>query len=188
MNLSGDLRYVTPKYVLDAELLGENYTYGLYGKNSELGRWLRTKNIIEKIGDILFSHAGISAEMNRMYVPSLNRINEIARPYYTDRTYIYNDQRLAVIFGEAGPLWYRGYYSGSPLASVDQIDNTLAVFNVKHIVTGHSIVADTISFFHDGKVINLDVHHSGGHSEALFIEGEKQFRMTKDGEKFQLAE
>jgi len=188
MNLSGDLRYVTPKYVLDAELLGENYTYGLYGKNSELGRWLRTKNIIEKIGDILFSHAGISAEMNRMYVPSLNRINEIARPYYTDRTYIYNDQRLAVIFGEAGPLWYRGYYSGSPLASVDQIDNTLAVFNVKHIVTGHSIVADTISVFHDGKVINLDVHHSGGHSEALFIEGEKQFRMTKDGEKFQLAE
>jgi hypothetical protein len=188
MNLSGDLRYVAEKYVQNAELLGENYTWGLYGKNSELGRWLRTKNIIEKIGDVLFSHAGISAEMNRMYIPSLTRINEIARPYYTDRTYIFNDQRLAVIFGEMGPLWYRGYYSGKPLAPIEQIDNTLAVFGVKHIVTGHSIVADTISAFHDGKLINLDVHHAAGYSEALLIEGEKLFRIDIEGKRFPLTD
>jgi hypothetical protein len=186
MNLSGDLRYLPSKYTQNAKLLRENYAYGLYGINSELGRWLRTKNIIEKIGDILFVHAGISVEMNRMYIPSLNRINEIARPYYTDRNYINNDQRLQVIFGEAGPLWYRGYYIGKSRASIEQIDNTLETFGVKQIITGHSLVADTISVSRDGKVINLDVHHAGGHSEALFIEGEKEFRITKDGEKFPL--
>ena len=182
MNLSGDLRYLPSKYVQDAEILNENYSFGLLGKNSELGRWLNTKNIIEKIGDLLFVHGGISVEMNRMNV-SLTRINELARPYYMDHQYIYNDQRIAVIFGETGPLWYRGYYKGNPLASIDQIDNTLEVFNVKHIITGHSIIADTISVLHDGKLINLDVHHAVGNSEALFIEGDKEFRITKNGEK-----
>lgn len=188
MNLSGDLRYLPLKYVKNSKLLRENYSFGLYGKNSELGRWLNTKNIIEKIGDLLFVHAGISKEMNRMYFSSLNRINEIARPYYIDRHYTYNDQRIAVIFGEAGPLWYRGYYKGSPLASIDQIDNTLKVFNVKQIITGHSLIADTISVSYGGKLINLDVHHAGGHSEALVIEGEKQFRINKDGEKFPVTD
>jgi hypothetical protein len=186
MNLSGDIRYLSLKYIHNSKLLDENYSYGLYGKNSELGRWLRTKNIIEKIGDILFVHAGISAEMNRMYVPSLTRINEIARPYYTDRTYIYNDQRLQVIFGEAGPLWYRGYYTGKQLAPIEQIENTMEIFGVKQIVTGHSLIADTIGIYRDGKVINLDVHHAGGHSEALFIEEGKEFRISKDGDKYLL--
>ena len=187
MNLSGDLRYLPSKYVQDAELLNENYSFGLLGKNSELGRWLNTKNIIEKIGDLLFVHGGISVEINRMNV-SLNRINELARPYYADHQYIYNDQRIGLIFGETGPFWYRGYYKGNPLASIDQIDNTLEVFNVKHIITGHCVIADTISVLHDGKLINLDVHHAGGYSEALFIEGEKQFRITKNGEKIPLIE
>ncbi len=190
MNLSGDLRYLSSKYAKNAKLLRENYSFDLFGKNSELGRWLNTKNIIEKIGDLLFVHAGISVEMNSMYVPSFNRINELARPYYyyLDRHYPYNDPRIALIFGETGPLWYRGYYLGSPRATTDQIDNTLELFNVKHIITGHSVIADTISVLHDGKLINLDVHHAGGHSEALFIEGEKQFRITKNGEKFPLTE
>ena len=60
------------------------------------------------------------------------------------------------------------------------------LFNVKQIITGHSLIADTISISYEGKVINLDVHHAGGHSEALFIEGGKQFRISKDGDKYPL--
>ncbi len=28
----------------------------IYNESSELGRWLRTKNVAEKIGDLLFMH------------------------------------------------------------------------------------------------------------------------------------
>lgn len=188
MNLSGDLRYLPAKYVQDAELLNENYTSGLYGKNSELGRWLRTKNVVEKIGDLLFMHAGISSEINRMDISSIGRINEMARPYYDDTTYNYSDPRSDVIMGDLGPFWYRGYYMGSRRATINQIDSTLDKFNVKRIATGHSIVADTISTLHNGKLIDLDVHHAEGHSEALLIEGGKYYRVTKNGDKFLLMQ
>ena len=188
MNLSGDLRYLPPKYIQDAELLNENYTSGLYGKNSELGRWLRTKNIIEKVGDFLFMHGGISAQMNNMDISSLSRINDMARPFYADSTYNYNDPRLELIFGDAGPFWYRGYYMGSPRATTNQIDSTLDKFDVKHIVTGHCIIADTIAAFHNGKLIDLDVHHAEGHSEALLIEDGKYYRVSKQGQKILLMQ
>ncbi len=187
MNLSGDLRYLHPKYVQDTALLKENYVGSLYGENSELGRWLRTKNIVEKIDGILFLHGGISADMNRMDI-SLKKINEISRPYYPDSTYMYNDKKLDTIFGDFGPFWYRGYYKGAPVASISQIDSTLEKFNVKRIITGHTLISDTITVLHNGKLINADVHHAKGHSEALLIEGGKYYRITIAGEKFLLME
>lgn len=185
MNLSGDLRYLHPKYVQNTALLNEDYIGGLYGEHSELGRWLRTKNIVEKVGTILFAHGGISAEMNNIDI-SLNKINELARPFYPDSTYNYIDPRTEVIFSDWGPFWYRGYYQGKPIATRSQIDSTLEKFNVKKIATGHTVIADTISVLHSGKLINTDVHHAKGHSEALLIEGGKYYRITIHGEKIQV--
>ncbi len=183
MNMSGDIRYLHGKYLQDATLLNEDYVYGLYGANSEIGRWLRTKNIVEKVGSILFMHAGFSPYMNDMDI-SLNKLNEISRPYYPDSTYKYKDERLEIIFGDYGPFWYRGYYQPAVTTSTSQIDSTLDKFGVKHIATGHTIIADTISFLHGGKLINTDVHHVKGHSEAVFIEDDKYYRVTAGGEKF----
>ena len=63
MNMSGDLRYVNPKYMEAAGLLNKGYT-SLYGDSAEIGRWLRTKNVMEKINDILFVHGGVSSLVN----------------------------------------------------------------------------------------------------------------------------
>ena len=183
MNMSGDIRYLHGKYLQDATLLNEDYVYGLYGANSEIGRWLRTKNIVEKIGNILFMHGGFSPYMNNMDI-SLNKLNEISRPYYPDSTYKYKDERLEIIFGDYGPFWYRGYYQPTIPTSTSQIDSTLDKYGVKHIATGHTIIADTISFLHGGKLINTDVHHVKGHSEAVLIEDDKYYRVTGSGEKF----
>jgi hypothetical protein len=182
MNLSGDLRYLHPKYVQNTALLNEDYIGSLYGENSELGRWLRTKNIVEKVGNILFAHGGISAEMNNIDI-SLDKINELARPYYPDSIYNYSNPITEIIFSDWGPFWYRGYYQGKTIASASQIDSTLEKFNVKRIATGHTVIADTISLLHNGKLINTDVHHAKGHSEALLIEGGKYYRITIHGEK-----
>jgi hypothetical protein len=182
MNMSGDLRYVQQKYRENAVLLGERYE-DLYSENSELGRWLRTKNIMEKAGDILYVHGGISSEINSMDI-SIETINEISRPYYSDSSLRYPDKRLNVIYGDAGPFWYRGYYQNATSASRNQIDSTLSIYNARHIVTGHTVVADTISTWFNGKVFNTDVHHAGGHSEALLIGKDNFFRVNVAGEKF----
>lgn len=182
MNMSGDLRYLSPKYVESASLLNENFT-ALYGENSELGRWLRTKNVIEKVGDVLFCHGGISSVINKMDI-STSKLNELVRPYYPDSSYKYNTPETEILYSDLGPFWYRGYYQGDVRATTSQIDSTLSLYKVKHIATGHTIIADTISILYDGKVFNTDVHHAKGHTEALLIEDGNYYRVTSFGEKF----
>jgi hypothetical protein len=181
MNLSGDLRYLNKKYSDNAKLLDQNYI-SLYDENSELGRWLRTKNVVEKIGDIMFAHGGISAYVNNMNV-SVTDINTLARPYYADTTFNYTDARSDTLFGNLGPFWYRGYYEKTNAHIPSQIDNTLFQFGIKHIVTGHTIVSDTISVWYGGKLLNTDVHHAAGKSEALLIEDDKFYRVNAEGNK-----
>jgi hypothetical protein len=181
MNLSGDLRYVQQKYFDNATLLNQKYVT-LYDENSELGRWLRTKNIVEKIGDIVFAHGGISGDINRMNI-SIPDINRLARPHYADSTIEYTDQKSNTIFTDLGPFWYRGYYEkdnpGIPL----QIDSTLSQFAANHVITGHTIVSDTISVWYNGRLLNTDVHHASGKSEALLIENDMYYRVNADGKK-----
>ncbi|HYF03014.1 MAG TPA: metallophosphoesterase, partial [Patescibacteria group bacterium] len=57
MNMYGNLKYLEDKYLKNAKLIDEKYK-DFYWTESELGRWLRTKNIAEQIGTILFVHGG----------------------------------------------------------------------------------------------------------------------------------
>lgn len=171
MNLTGDWRYVHPKY---AQRENGSST-ALYDGNNELWRWLCTKNIIEKIGDILFVHGGIAKELLKPGIFTAE-INKIARPYYTRAEEKFTDPLLSLIYGtETSPFWYRGYYLGT--ASQEQVDATLKHFNVKTIVTGHTIIGSVESFF-DGKVINIDNDHTTDSSEALLISHDKFYRIS----------
>jgi hypothetical protein len=186
MNMSGDLRYVQPKYLEAANLIREPYT-SLYGEHSELGRWLRTKNVIERVGNILFTHGGISAWINRMNIP-IDSINLLCRPYYADSTYnSYKDLRSDTLMSDVGPFWYRGYYTDTTGSIKRVIDSTIGLYGIKHITTGHTIIADTISSWYDQKVFNTDVHHASGKSEAIYYDGSTFFRILADGRKIFLA-
>lgn len=183
LNLSNDQRYVREKYKGTAALLDEKYA-DLYGINSELGRWLRTKNIIEKVGDVLYTHAGISREVNLLPL-SIEKINELIRPYYSDRDSYKNKNtisELRILFNSRlSPFWYRGYYKGDEVATV--IDSSLQKFEVAHIITGHTIVSDTVSVHFNGKVFNVDTHHAQDQSEALLIEEDNYYRVDRIGNK-----
>ncbi len=186
MNMSGDLRYLHPKYKEVSTLLNEKYV-NLYGPNSELGRWLRTKNITEKVGDILYTHAGISPQMNNMNI-GLQTLNDLARPWYPDSTYKYTDLRVDTIFSDAGPFWYRGYYKSPSETVVRQLDSSFRKFGVKYIATGHTVLGDTVRMLYDGRLFNTDVHHASGKSEGLLIEDNKFYRVNTLGEKFLIKE
>lgn len=185
MNLNGDFRYVHPRYMEHAKMMNEPYI-NFYSANTELGRWLRTKNVTLRVGDFLFIHGGISPLVNEMGLPA-SEINSLARPYYADTSYNYPDIKIEVLYSDLGPFWYRGYYSKRVGASRKQIDSTLNLFNVKYIATGHTIIAEKISLLYDGRVINTDVHHADGHSEALLVEDGKMYRINAQGEKIPLT-
>lgn len=186
MNMNGDLRYLNPKYTETAEFLLENFEV-LYGENYELGRWLRTKSVIEQVGEVLYCHGGISAAVNKMDV-SVSKINKLVRPHFAESNLENLSLEADILYSDLGPFWYRGYYFGTRRATTMQIDSTLSLYKVKHIATGHTIVADTISVFFNGKVFNTDVHHAKGHTEALLIEEGIFFRLTLSGEKLLLIQ
>jgi len=181
MNIMGDHGYVEQKYEDNATLMDKTLIQ-LYNEDSELGRWLRTKNIVEKIGDILFLHGGISRKLNNLPV-TIADINDLARPNYALKSDKYEDDKVNSIMNpQTSPFWYRTYYEDKK--DMPQIiDSTLQKFGVKHIITGHTIVADTISVHYGGKVINTDVHHAEGKSEALLIEGDKFYRVNTEGKR-----
>ena len=81
MNMNKDLRYVRKKYFENAKLMNEEPTFLLSQYGTELGKWLNTKNIVEKIGDYVFVHAGISKEVSDLNL-SVEELNEHARKYY----------------------------------------------------------------------------------------------------------
>jgi len=188
MNLQGNHRYVKEKYQENAKLLGKTITE-LYSEDSELGRWLRTKNIVEKIGDLLFLHGGVSSELNEAPL-TVEQINTTARPFYADSKAAENpDSKVSQLYNNmTSPFWYRLYYNESQKRGIykameSQVDSTLQKFNVKHIITGHTIVADTITTHYNNKVINTDTKHASGKSEALLIEGANFYRVNAEGKR-----
>ena len=183
MNMADELDYVQERYIQHAKLMNKPYMQ-LFGPNAEIGRWLATKNVVERIGNTLVTHGGISGYMNMLRIP-LKELNEITRPFYTDTTYKYSDDRLNLIYSDFGPFWYRNYYK-APRANITQIDSTLDIYGVRTISTGHTIIANEIRSLYDGKVFDTDVHHAQGHSEALLIDNGKFWRVNNAGEKFEI--
>jgi hypothetical protein len=196
MTLNGDIRFVNEKYLNNAKLLNSTYQQ-LFDVNSELGRWLRTKNIIEKIGDIIFLHGGIGKEVNELRM-TIDEINEATRPWYDKEEAALDskDKTRKLLFGNKSPFWNRGYYQkeekvvypGSEMdtlvkITVADVNTTLSMHRANHIVTGHTLISDTVSLHFDGKVINTDTHHAGGKSEALLVEGDRYYRVNAKGGK-----
>ena len=185
MNLSGDTRYVEKRYFDNAQLMGKEYT-DFYTRDTELGRWLRSKNIVEKIGDVLILHGGISQAVNNLGI-ELFDINQSCRPYYDGSMQKENftDDKIWTFFDDrTSPFWYRGYFL-DPKASMAQVDSTLALYQCGHIIVGHDIT-DHISTLYNNKVIGIDVNEHDGQAEGLLIENGVYFRIDRTGNKTRL--
>ncbi len=186
MNMTGDYGYVRNKYMINAAAMKRHY-YEVYGMDSELGRWLRSRNMMEKIGPHLIVHGGISPEINQLRLP-IDTCNLICRQYLKMNTKgPYTD---SLLFRETSPLWYRKYYP-HPKKKTDRtpssaIDSTLHFYGADRIITGHTIV-DDVSGFYGGKVINIDTHHASGDVEGLLVEKGKYYRITVDGQRHPLT-
>jgi hypothetical protein len=180
MNLSGNYRYVRNKYLENTNLIQENYKN--WYTNTELGRWLRTKNIVEKVGPILFVHGGLCQELLNLQLP-IDSLNTLSRPYYDQSELARSSTNIAIksIFdSQTSPFWYRGYIRER--ANQLEIDQALSQYSVQHIVVGHSIVPE-IRTFYEQKVVAIDVKHSDGINQGLLIEDSRLLRVDLSGQK-----
>lgn len=185
MNMAGEETYVNARYIAFADSMKVPYAK-LFSKQTELGRWLATKNVAENIGNILFVHAGISSIFNQIAMP-LEDMNDSARMYYADTSAELPSPIANLLFSDYGPFWYRGYYHNKDRATLGQIDSTLELYRSRHIVVGHSIVAKEIGSSFGGKIINTDLHHDRGFSEALLIDGNAMYRVDAKGERREIV-
>lgn len=185
--LLGARQYLHPKYLASAQALGVPEYARLWDERTLLGRWLRTKPSVQKIGGYLCLHGGIAAEVvKRGY--TLAQMNQAVRdmltftPPYTgpnDRyaltdlhvlankkpaaTQDERDTAAFVVMHPLGPLWYRGYFPqaarepGFPPATDDDVRRVLAHFNALAIFVGHTMVP-TVTALYDGKVVAVQVY------------------------------
>jgi hypothetical protein len=167
--------YVSDKYRLITERVNIEYSL-LFNKRTLLGRWLRTKNTVVRINDMLFVHAGLSPSI-LAYGLDIEGINDLIRFFlnHPERDSRENIKRSQIL-GADGPFWYRGYFENNH--QYDQLPEedfkrVLGAFEASRIFVGHTNV-DHVTPYYDGKVIGLDVpFYTFGHSmEAILVEGD----------------
>ena len=184
MNLRGDWRYVPKKYLINAQLAGKSY-HEFYDPNTILGKWLRSKNSLVRIGGYLFCHAGLSPDFLIAQMP-ISLINETIRELIDtpdeDVPNVFNGEFLLRDFG---PLWYRGHFE--KLHTQEELEKILSTFDARYLVVGHTPVEE-IQTLYDGRIIALDVPHAKGrkYQAALMLERNRKTVIRVDGSRYPL--
>lgn len=187
-NMQGNFESTSPKYYHVASILKKQQT-DLYGTHSILGKWMSSKNTIERINGILFTHGGIHPDLAN-YKTNLDEVNHIVRsnyykPYYPNPKK--NIEQL-LISSHKGIAWYRGYFKDD--LTQEEVERGLNKLNAKSIVVGHT-VQSKVNRQYNGKVIGIDVRHPKDYSrsipnqksEGLLIEGERYYRVLHNGKR-----
>ena len=178
MIMYNDIRYAADKYKLIAPKFRSSLS-GLYGPNTEFGRWLRSKPTLLRIGDVLFVHGGISDTLVQSGL-DLDGVNEAIRLGVDEPWRTRAPGTHQMLFGSDGPLWYRGYFRDEELAP-DDIAAALAAFGAKKVVVGHTIV-ENVQSLHDGLVYGIDVTFTDAtRVQGLLIEDGRFFSVDAEG-------
>lgn len=192
--LRGDERYLNPKYLRTAEALGMDAYADLYGADSPLGQWLRTRASVLRFNDLLLLHGGVSpGSVQRGLSPG--QINRAVREVLAGDADPGESDLHGFVMGTDGPLWYRGYFprgEAPPEATEADVETTLRHFGVGTILVGHTIVPEVTPLY-GGKVIAVQVYPRRDEETdapmmgAVLLEGGRWYRAGVDGTRAPLA-
>ncbi len=186
MVLRGDKRYVNDKYLKGIVKKTRIKYEDLYGPDTELGRWVRSKHTVIKINDILFVHGGLSPFVIHRNL-SMEQINDIIRGSIDLRSLqLAFDDLSRFLFGSKGPFWYRGYHyemeGDYPQVLSEDVDSILSFFGASTIVVGHTEVDSVMSVWNK-RIIGIDIPVDElGSLEALLWDDGRFFRVTGNGD------
>jgi hypothetical protein len=184
LNLSSNTQYVRRKYLENAALMDMPYRLW-FDNNSELGRWLRTKNAVETIGDYVFCHGGISPELVESGV-LFSDINRISRQYLGKSfETILSPGGRAVFDIHTGIFWFRDGVRNR--ISADDMTAALRYAKGKFLVVGHTNVPDIVGLY-GGRLLCVDLFHEEnirqGFMKTLYLENGVPYVLTSRGEKY----
>ncbi len=194
MVLTGDARYLHPRYPQASQILGQSDYAALFASDTLLGDWLRSRPAVLKLGDMLFLHGGISPAIvdANISVTDMNKAIRMALDTHA------KDQNMlaapiALVAGNLGPQWYRGYFgTGDKKMSDADVERSLALYGVNRILVGHTKVERVMPLY-GGKVIGVQVYPHRDAStgapvlEAALREEDRWYRVSADGTRHTLA-
>ncbi len=183
MIFTHDVRYVSAKEQLIANLHGASYPELFDIRHSVLGRWLVGRPGLMKVDGVLLAHGGVIPGPSRR---SVEAVNDSMRTYMSeDLFYQWADTSLAVVtdsaaaervadqyvtvivmdsvafarrsgllFDEEGILWFRGYVQSDTWTSA--LDGVLDEFGAEIHVVAHTPVR-TLESRYDGKLLAVDL-------------------------------
>ncbi len=199
MNINGMPNYADDKYLNLARRLSgyedqsKAYEYLMSGQR-ELVKWMKSKNVIERIGTTIFVHGGLSPELRQSNM-SIKEMNDFLRNRKSSNFYgNENDANLTkFLLGPLGPLWYRGYIGRFKQfyikTTLKEVTNLLKYYQAEQVVIGHTTVIE-VSSDYNGMVYRTDIGFPptkfSGHSEALLIEKDRFYRVNDTGDKISL--
>lgn len=187
-NMYGDYGAASPKYIFVSSILGKTQAQ-LYDQNSFIGKWLFSKNIIEKINGHIFTHGGLHPELTETN-HSIQDINTLLRETYYTAPYpkASKSNMDILVSSKDGPAWFRGYFKEN--LSQESVDSVLDHFEAKDVIVGHTIQSKVKTYF-NRRVIGIDIAHPKDYhqnwpkqeSEGLLIDGDQYYRVLADGTK-----
>jgi len=143
-----------------------------FSARSDYGEWLRERNPVAKVGDVVFLHGGLTPEVAAL---GCRAINERVRREITDDFDATRKEPLATLAaGENGPLWYRGLAQEDEAIFEPALQRILKAMEARAIVVGHTVtVTGRIQQRFGGRVVMIDAGMTeayGGHLAALEID------------------
>ena len=183
MVLHKDLRYIHEKYRITSKLLDLSYDE-LYGKNTVLGRWLRSKPTIIKINNDVFVHGGISKDFLSKNEFKISQLNNIMRQSLSrSKAEMKSTDFYKIYYGSKSLIWYRGYFRDN--LNESEIDDLLKLVNSDHIVVGHCSNNEVVQLYNN-KIYGVDSSiKRGKYGEVLFITDHRYYKGTLDGKKIE---
>lgn len=187
MVLHDNLQYINVKYRYTTGLFKTPYP-DLFGEETVLGKWLRSKNVAAVINDIVFVHGGFSKKIIEKE-NSLSVLNNLFKNEIYDNSKIARDSTnlISQLYFENGPLWYRNYANPQGF-DIEQAEYILEKLDVSSIVVGHTSMPRIVSI-HDEKIILIDSSIKFGKTgEVLIFENDTLYRGKANGGKISLKD
>ena len=125
-----------------------------------------TRNVLIKVGDFLFVHAGLAKNPKKM---SIEEINDLMRNYLLNTLETKNSKAFTDSFNNpSGYLWSRELGTQKKIKCKD-IQQQLKIFNVDKLVIGHTIQENGINSICNNKIWRIDI----GMSDAFTMNDKK---------------
>lgn len=185
MNITGDLRDVSEAEY--AALGGPEGHRELFALDGRYGAWIADLPFVIRINDTAFAHGGFSSLLTKTSLQVLNTHGQKQLKSLLQEAQLLQAQELiepssnllqlahswpetsppapeafiesgqSELFGDLGPLWYRGTAACHALLETPQVNAVLKNLGVKRLVIGHTPTAPReISSRFDGQVFAID--------------------------------